>query len=430
MQEVESSHPGCDGISVSERIRHLNQEVDTRAAELLQQDSLPEQMPALVEQLAVSAMAALPDIVQQIEVNWVNHSEAQPGAVTHELPLSFRAGCHLRFHFQPDISADYGALVAQAVMRAFEGLQRRELEYALYADQPDLLKALEQARRLSSAKQERILTLEDRLVQSEKLAAIGQLAAGVAHEINNPIGYVGSNLNSLNDYMESLLNLADALLAMARQQEGPINPDAVQRLVDEYELDYIRRDLPVLMEESQEGIQRVRRTVEDLKDFSRTASFQLEWADLHAGLDRTLNMVHYELKHRARITRRYGELPLVYCVLSQLNQVFLNVLLNAGQALSEDGEIEVATRRDGDWVIVEISDNGCGMDEVTRLRLFEPFYTTKPAGEGTGLGLPISLRIMEQHGGHIDVNSVAGVGTSFVLWLPVNPESGQEEGSP
>lgn len=423
--------------SPAERIRRLSAEVDARAAEALQSGQLPTLLPALVESLAQLAEAELSDVLVRIDVEWTtptgHASELESGCVVRDfLTLSFRPGCAVYFHFQADIGAEQGNLLAQAIMHQFDVLQRRELEYALYADTPDLLLALDQARAQSQASREQVTTLEGRLLQSEKLAAIGQLAAGVAHEINNPIGYVGSNLNTLQEYVTNLLQLVQQLLA--RLDGGPGSREAraeVAQLTEAAELEFISTDLPVLLSESQEGIQRVRRTVQDLKDFSRTEPFQFDWADLHQGLEKTLNIVHYELKHRAHIVRNFGDLPPVFCSLNHLNQVFLNILLNAGQALEAQGEIQITTRvgnDSDDWVVVEITDNGPGMTDEVRARIFEPFFTTKSAGEGTGLGLPISLRIVEQHKGRIEIRSTPGVGTSFLVWLPIQPDFRSDSG--
>lgn len=419
----------------AERIRRLSAEVDARAAAALQSGQLPTLLPDLVESLARHAETLLSDVLEHIDISWTEaaqqaNEQAASHSVQDTLALSFRSGCAITFRFRECVSSEQASLMAQAMMRQFDHLQRRELEFALYADNPELLLALDQARAQTRASREQISTLEGRLLQSEKLAAIGQLAAGVAHEINNPIGYVGSNLNTLQDYVTSLLSLVHQLLArLGSESSGMGLSQEVARLTEAAELEFISGDLPLLLEESREGIQRVRRTVQDLKDFSRTEPFKFNWADLHQGLDKTLNLVHYELKHRAQIVRRYGDLPLVFCALNQLNQVFLNILLNAGQSLEEDGEIQITTRAVEDWVVVEITDNGCGMTEEVCRRVFEPFFTTKSAGEGTGLGMAISQRIVEQHMGRIEVRSTPGVGTSFLVWLPIQPDFRTESGT-
>lgn len=435
MTEPEQAEMKPSGLRL--RLQQLGAEFDRMLAEQLAAQYFPADITGLLDELCGAVMTALPDYLGSVEVLWpfAEADNAQPtgsanDSVDHEvvrIGLSFRPGFDLHLQFRPGLDDYSRLLLTQAIARLFDTLHVRELEYALYADQSDLLQALHDIRQQHAAQREQVDTLETRLLQSEKLAAIGQLAAGVAHEINNPIGYVGSNLNALRDYMADLLHLVDDLhgelsqAAMTAEQKRKL-----EYRLKRSDLDYIRSDLPVLMQESQEGIERVRRTVQDLKDFSRTDSLDFEWSDINEGLRKTLNIVRYELKHRASVITDFGDLPLVYCAASQLNQVWLNVLLNAGQALETRDEIDLRTRHDTDWVVVEIADNGIGMSEETQRRLFEPFYTTKPAGKGTGLGMPISLRIIELHGGQIDVQSMLGLGTRFAIRLPVNPAKAQE----
>lgn len=413
-----------------ERVRDLGTQFDKLTAETLTHRVFPAEVSGLLDSLCALVQSTFPELIDQAHVQWEPGGQSankdagiqinNEHSVTERFDLSFRPGFRVVLVYMPGINRTLKYLLSQAIARQFDHLHLRELEYALYADQPDLLRALDDIRVRHAARKEQVSTLEHRLIQSEKLAAIGQLAAGVAHEINNPIGYVGSNLNALHDYMTGLLNLIDDLHEMFGRttNDAPLLAELLQRA----ELEYIRNDLPVLMQESQEGIERVRRTVQDLKDFSRTNSTEYEWADLNEGLKKTLNIVHYELKHRATIVQTLDPLPPVYCAANQLNQVFLNVLLNAGQALEMAGEIQLRSYQRGDWVCVEVTDNGIGMTEATRERLFEPFYTTKPAGEGTGPGLSISMRIVSQHGGRIEVVSTLGVGTTFAIWLPIYPE--------
>ena len=419
-----------------QRLKYLGLQFDHLLAQHLEDQDFPTEVSALLDALCAVVVSLLPDQIVAVHVIWPGDqsesNESDPGDSNghHELErfsLSFRPGYQLDLQFFPEVSETNRYLLVQAIARLFDSLHVRELEYALYADQPDLLQALNDIRVQQAAQEEQVVTLESRLLQSEKMAAIGQLAAGVAHEINNPVGYVGSNLNALHDYMSSLLSLVDDLNEQLVQAD--LNVDhrqQVDTLLLASDLDYIRSDLPVLMQESQEGIERVRRTVQDLKDFSRTDSLDFDWSDINEGLRKTLNIVHFELKHRANVLLELGELPRVYCAANQLNQVFLNVLLNAGQALETRGEIQVRTRHEQDWVSIEITDNGVGMTDETQRRLFEPFYTTKLPGSGTGLGLSISLRIIEQHSGRIDVQSTRGVGTTFIIRLPVNPSHVQE----
>jgi two-component system NtrC family sensor kinase len=273
---------------------------------------------------------------------------------------------------------------------------------------------------------------QQQLVQSEKLASIGQLAAGVAHEINNPIGFVQSNLGSLERYFEHIMKLlegyreGEALLgeAFRNHPEGAALIERIKKLKEDAELDYLKDDIPELLQESRDGIVRVKKIVADLKDFSRVDTRnEWEWADLRVGLDSTLNVVHNEIKYRADVVRDYGELPQIRCLPSQLNQVFMNLLVNAAQATPEGAHgtitIRCGTRAGGVWV--EVADTGSGIPEENLKRIFDPFFTTKPIGKGTGLGLSLSYGIVQKHGGHIEVASTLGAGTRFRILLPVEP---------
>ncbi|SHM73215.1 ATP-binding protein [Rhizobacter sp. OV335] len=262
---------------------------------------------------------------------------------------------------------------------------------------------------------------QDKLVQSEKLASIGQLAAGVAHEINNPIGFIFSNFGTLEKYLAQLFGMLAAYEAAEPALAGTPAAAQLLRLREEIELDYLKDDIPALMTESKDGIQRVRKIVQDLKDFSRVdARQEWEWVSLHTGIDSTLNIVNNEIKYKADVVKRYGELPDVECLPSELNQVFMNLLVNAAHAISaERGTITISTGTAGDMAWVEIADNGSGIAPENLKRIFDPFFTTKPVGKGTGLGLSLSYGIVKKHGGRIEVNSEPGRGTAFRVSVPV-----------
>jgi len=260
----------------------------------------------------------------------------------------------------------------------------------------------------------------NQLLQSEKLASIGQLAAGVAHEINNPIGFVNSNLGVLKTYVNDLLRIIDLyesgrhLLVVDAALQGRI-----AEACEKADLDFLREDIETLISESIEGASRVRRIVQDLRDFSRVDSAEWQSADLHAGLESTLNVVWNEIKFKAEVVREFGTLPPVECRLSQINQVFMNILVNAAQAIPEHGTITLRSGCVDDKVWISIADTGNGIPPELMTRIFDPFFTTKPVGKGTGLGLSISYGIVDKHGGHIDVQSSPGQGTTFTIWLPV-----------
>lgn len=264
---------------------------------------------------------------------------------------------------------------------------------------------------------------QKQLLQSEKMAAMGQLAAGIAHEINNPIGYVGSNLTTLEAYLNDVFALV-AAYENGVAQAGAISSQAfiaARALHQEMNFDYIRQDTTDLLAETKEGIGRVRQIVRDLKDFSHVSDDDWQWADLHRGLESTLNIVWNELKYHCNVIKNYGDLPLVRCLPAQLNQVFVNLLINAAQAIEGSGTITVSTQRDGEKTVsIRIADTGKGIPPAHIERIFEPFYTTKPVGKGTGLGLSLSSSIIERHHGRIDVSSEVGKGSVFTITLPVD----------
>lgn len=281
----------------------------------------------------------------------------------------------------------------------------------------DLLKANKDLQELNS----KLSDAQSKLMQSEKLASIGQLAAGVAHEINNPIGFIFSNFGTLEQYLDDLFQMLDAY-EKAEPHIGDGNTLArIRQLKAELDIKYLKEDIPNLMGESRDGIQRVRKIVQDLKDFSRVDARQ-EWesVDLHAGIDSTLNIVNNEIKYKADVVKHYGPLPEVQCLPSEMNQVFMNLLVNAAHAIpAERGTITISTGVDGANAWVEVADTGAGIAPENLQRIFDPFFTTKPVGEGTGLGLSMSHDIITQgHGGTLSVASVPGESTEFIISLP------------
>lgn len=254
--------------------------------------------------------------------------------------------------------------------------------------------------------------VDAQLLQAEKMAAIGQLAAGVAHEINNPIGYVFSNLKALAGYVEDLIRIIDAAEKVNSLEE-------LKSLIEKLEYSYIREDVQALISESEEGISRVKNIITALKDFSHIEEETFLPADLHRGLDSTLSLASNELKYKANIIKNYGDIPEIECLPSQLNQVALNLLTNAAHAIEGKGTITLSTGRTDDMVWFEVEDSGRGIKSEHIGRLFEPFFTTKTMGEGTGLGLALSSSIVQKHGGHIEVESKEGQGSRFRVWLPI-----------
>jgi two-component system NtrC family sensor kinase len=264
---------------------------------------------------------------------------------------------------------------------------------------------------------------QSKLVQSEKLASIGQLAAGVAHEINNPIGYIFSNFGTLEKYIADLFEMLGAYEAAETELAGTPTAVRLRELRERIELDFLKQDIPTLMAESKEGITRVRKIVQDLKDFSRVDAHQeWSWANLHHGVDSTLNIVNNEIKYKAVVVKEYGTLPEVWCLPSELNQVFMNLFVNAAHAITaERGTITIRSGTDeaAATIWVEVADDGCGIPKEDLGRIFDPFFTTKPVGQGTGLGLSLSYGIVRKHHGQLDVRSEPGAGTTFRVTLPV-----------
>jgi signal transduction histidine kinase len=261
---------------------------------------------------------------------------------------------------------------------------------------------------------------QEQAIQSEKLASIGQLAAGVAHEINNPIGYVNSNLGTLQGYVSQLLTAMDTYAAAFTRTGGAEVVAEADEIRRRFDIDFLTTDLRQLVTESREGIDRVCKIVHDLKDFSRSDR-GAAWvrADINAGLESTLNIVSNQLKYKAQIVKSFSELPLIECLPSELNQVFLNILMNAGQAITDRGIITVSTGVSGDSVWIAIGDDGEGIPADVLPRIFDPFFTTKPVGSGTGLGLAISYGIVTKHHGTIEITSDPGEGTLMRIQLPI-----------
>ena len=265
---------------------------------------------------------------------------------------------------------------------------------------------------------------QSQMLQREKMASVGQLAAGVAHEINNPVGFVSSNLTTLAKYI-------DRLTGFIHLQDKAVNSDLRQELQGarkELKIDYIAEDAKDLIRESLEGTDRVSTIVRGLKSFSRVDEAQRQAADINECLEATLNIVWNELKYKAAVTKEYGDIPRTICNPQQLNQVFMNFLVNAAQAIAKQGEIRIRTSHENNWILVSIADTGCGIAAENLPRIFEPFFTTKEIGKGTGLGLSISYDIIKKHGGDIAVASEPGRGTTFTVKIPVVTE-GKEAGT-
>ena len=260
------------------------------------------------------------------------------------------------------------------------------------------------------------------LIQSEKMASIGQLAAGVAHEINNPLGYIYSNLNTLKGYLTDIKQVASMAKKMANElpSDNSLSSE-FNTLAKELDLDFLQEDLQDLVKESIEGATRAKKIVQDLRDFSRIDKQEREIFDVEEGISATLNIVHNELKYKADIVKEYGGIKPFKCVGAQLNQVFMNLLVNAAHAIDDFGKITVRTGYEGeDYAWIEVEDTGKGIPDDVKNKIFDPFFTTKPVGKGTGLGLSLSYKIIQDHHGRLEVDSVVGKGTKFRVFLPIN----------
>ncbi|MDO9100902.1 MAG: ATP-binding protein [Candidatus Nitrotoga sp.] len=280
----------------------------------------------------------------------------------------------------------------------------------------------EQSRRLLELQElnSKLEKAQNDLLQSEKMAAIGQLAAGVAHEINNPIGYVFSNLGTLEKYVQECFTMLD----LYEQSESAIGDAEVRAIInaarDKLDIAFLKGDLRALMGESKDGITRVRNIVQNLKDFSHVdVADKWHFADLHKGIDSTLSIVSNKIQYKAVVVKEYGVIPEVECLSSQLNQVVMNLLVNASHAIEDNGTITICTGQQGDEVWVDIADTGKGITPEHMKKIFDPFFTTKSIGKGTGLGLSVSYGILQKHHGRFEVHSEVGKGTAFRFWLPI-----------
>jgi two-component system, NtrC family, sensor kinase len=271
------------------------------------------------------------------------------------------------------------------------------------------------------------------MVQSEKMASIGQLAAGVAHEINNPTGFVSSNLKTLGDYQRDLNRLIKGYQSMKTAlralPSGQLPPtvaalaDEVEATEEDIDIAFIQEDVDELIGDCREGTERIKKIVEDLKHFAHPGEEKKTETDINSGLESTLNVVYNELKYKATVVKEFGDLPVVTGFPQQLNQVFMNILVNAAQAIEKSGEIKIKTDLADGMVEVRISDTGCGIPEENRSKIFDPFFTTKDVGKGTGLGMNIAYNIIKKHDGDIRVESTVGKGTTFIIRLPAPAEA-------
>jgi two-component system NtrC family sensor kinase len=265
-----------------------------------------------------------------------------------------------------------------------------------------------------------------KILQQEKMASIGQLAAGVAHEINNPIGFISSNLRTLKKYFTKLSEFIGIQNKELQTAADRASLKTVSEAWAARKLDYISEDVWELISESLDGAERVRKIVQDLKTFSRVDEAEWIFANLVECLESTINIVWNEIKYKATLVRDFAELPPVQCYPHQLSQVFMNLLLNAAQAIDREGQIFLKAWQEEETVLFSVADTGSGIPEENLNQIFEPFFTTKEAGQGTGLGLGLSYEIVKKHQGEILVESEIGKGTTFTVRIPINAKGSQE----
>jgi len=336
-------------------------------------------------------------------------------------------------------AAGYRSLLAAyagllLLILAWLGLRLRRSYHELDAANDHLEEQVELRTRDLSLALTELRDSQAQLIQSEKMASLGQMVAGVAHEINTPLGYARSNAETVRSWLD---RVRDLLLSQQHALQLWISPDAdeaavaaaiesTERQWQAFDARELMDNLRSLLEDTDHGLLQIAELVSSLKDFSRVDRSRNDLFDLNGGIDSALKICHNQFKHRIEIVKHYGRLPQIECAPSQLNQVFLNLLTNAAQAIDGDGRIYIHTMAEAGGVSVRVLDSGCGMDEQVRRRIFEPFFTTKAVGQGTGLGLSIVFRIVQDHGGRIDVRSTPGKGSEFLLWLPLRQRQPQQ----
>lgn len=272
--------------------------------------------------------------------------------------------------------------------------------------------------------EKRIEEVEGQLLHADKMASIGQLAAGVAHEINNPVGYINSNIHTLQKYVDDLL----LLITLYQESESSLVSGSeilsqISAIKEKIDLEFLKKDVVSLIAESREGVERVKKIIQDLKEFSHRGGQSWDDYNLNAGIDSTLNIIQSEIfAHNINVIRAFNELQNIEAYGSQINQVVLNILINAVHAMKSGGTIKIETKQDADKVTLKISDTGIGIDPEVMKKIFDPFFTTKAVGQGTGLGLYLSYGIIQKHHGNIEVDSVVGKGSTFTLTLPIKQE--------
>ncbi|MCD8486919.1 MAG: ATP-binding protein [Desertifilum sp.] len=358
-------------------------------------------------------------------------------ATSHQTELTLSPGAYLALAIPTQAQRD-GYLIGwprnALSFDDWELLQAVSDQLAIAIRQADLYTQTQDQVRLLNATLSQLKQTQLHLVQSEKMSSLGQLIAGIAHEINNPVNFIHGNLLHAGDYIEEVLALIELY-----QKHYPQPPDSIQVKMEESDIEFISQDLPKLLNSMNVGAERIREIVQSLRVFSRLDEAEVKQVDIHEGIDSTLMILHSRLKAKPnspeiQIIKHYGQLPLIECYAGQLNQVFMNILANAIDALDDfnasraaceldlnPAQIEIVTEQvSNDQIRIRIRDNGSGMPEEVAHRIFDPFFTTKPVGKGTGMGLAISYQIItERHQGQLICSSTLGQGTTFDIYIPI-----------
>jgi len=300
-------------------------------------------------------------------------------------------------------------------------LRATKIIYTHQQDIEQLNQQLEKEKQLEHALNEELKQTQAYLIQAEKMSAIGQLAAGIAHEINNPLGYIYSNLNTLHQYSHEMGQfIDDAEKCMGRLDDSNADNIKCQKLKKELDIDFIREDLDDLIDESKEGVVKARTIIQNLLKFTGVDKLENQTVNIEEELNAITNILQNQFGERITMTKAFSNVKPFKCNPSQLNQLLMNLILNAIQSIKDTGEIQIKTAyKDKKQLQIIIQDTGVGIPEEIKSKIFDPFFTTKPVGEGTGLGLSVAYKFIKNHNGTIEVDSEPGQGTKFTILLPI-----------
>lgn len=386
---------------------------------LISQQSLSQAQDALWFFIAIVTLVG--SLITSILGYWIAKRVARPiqdiTLIAQQVAGESRFDLRAPANTQDDIS-----ILALSVNQLIEWVGHYTNELEVAAQTLDV-RVKKRTKKLSNTLKQ-LKDTQAQLIQSEKMSSLGQMIAGIAHEINNPISFVQGNIEPLKEYFQDLLELIKTY-----QAEYPEPSAAIIKKQEEIDFDFLLTDLDKLLASMNLGAERVHEIVQSLRNFSRLDEATVKDVDIHEGIDSTLLILNHRIKHEVTVVKKYGDLPLVRCFPAQLNQVFTNIIVNALDAMSEADcdrtpackKLKIITRMiEKNQVQIIICDNGPGIPREIRRKIFDPFFTTKPVGKGTGLGLGICFRIIQQHQGKIKVRSKIGKGTEFVITLPID----------